>query len=230
MLLDEDPATVSQQTPLTTTKSDNKQLIHHTIGNFNITPDKLAVSRINESLSTLQQARELRVREADSALKSTTLLHLLFGVLTKQTELSRTLTTLNNHHNETISSHSSTVHASEIATLDTQKFRIAKTANDLEIESERLSSQLADLQSRLQELEQQGVEGGDNVKRGLVDDEIGLKLKVYRGLGIDIERDSEGGEYNKAIVRNGKEGDVHIVNMDGKFSRFFYANYFWNTL
>ncbi|TVY16050.1 putative kinetochore protein spc24 [Lachnellula arida] len=198
MLLDEDPAT----------------LIHHTIGNFNITPDKLAVSRINESLSTLQQARELRVREADSALK----------------KLSRTLTTLNNHHNETLSSHSSTAHASEIATLDTQKFRIAKTANDLEIESERLSSQLADLQSRLQELEQQGVEGGDNVRRGLVDDEIGLKLKVYRGLGIDIERDSEGGEYNKAIVRNGKLGDVHIVNMDGKFSRFFYANYFWNTL
>ncbi|TVY58516.1 putative kinetochore protein spc24 [Lachnellula cervina] len=198
MLLDEDPAT----------------LIHHTIGNFNITPDKLAVSRINESLSTLQQARELRVREADSALK----------------KLSRTLTTLNNHHNETLSAHSSTAHASEIATLDTQKFRIAKTANDLEIESERLSSQLADLQSRLQELEQQGVEGGDNVRRGLVDDEIGLKLKVYRGLGIDIERDTEGGEYNKAIVRNGKLGDVHIVNMDGKFSRFFYANYFWNTL
>jgi len=198
MLLDEDPAT----------------LIHHTIGNFNITPDKLAVSRINESLSTLQQARELRIREADSALK----------------KLSRTLTTLSNHHNETLSSHSSTAHASEIATLDTQKFRIAKTANDLEIESERLSSQLADLQSRLQELEQQGVEGGDNVRRGLVDDEIGLKLKVYRGLGIDIERDNEGGEYNKAIVRNGKLGDVHIVNMDGKFSRFFYANYFWTTL
>jgi len=55
MLLDEDPAT----------------LIHHTIGNFNITPDKLAVARINESLSTLQQARDLRVREAESALKST---------------------------------------------------------------------------------------------------------------------------------------------------------------
>ncbi|TVY46503.1 putative kinetochore protein [Lachnellula occidentalis] len=198
MLLDEDPAT----------------LIQHTIGNFNITPDKLAVSRINESLSTLQQARELRIREADSALK----------------KLSRTLTTLNNHHNETLSSHSATAHASEIATLDTQKFRIAKTANDLEIDSERLSSQLADLQSRLQELEQQGVEGGDNVRRGLVDDEIGLKLKVYRGLGIDIERDNEGGEYNKAIVRNGKLGDVHIVNMDGKFSRFFCANYFWTTL
>lgn len=54
MLLDEDPAT----------------LIRHTIGNFNIVPDKSAVARINESLSTLQQARDLRVREAEGALKS----------------------------------------------------------------------------------------------------------------------------------------------------------------
>ncbi|CZR62273.1 probable SPC24 Outer kinetochore protein-part of Ndc80p complex [Phialocephala subalpina] len=197
MLLDEDPAT----------------LIHHTIGNFNIQPDKLAVSRINESLSTLQQARELRAREAESALK----------------KLSRTLTTLNNHHLETLSSHSSTAHASEIATLDTQKFRIAKTANDLEIESERLSSQLADLQARLQELELQGVDGGDNARRGLVDDEITLKLKIYRGLGIDIEKDKSG-EYSKAIIHNEKKGDVNVVSLDNKFSRYFYANYFWQQL
>lgn len=144
-------------------------------------------------------------------------------------ELSRTLTTLNSHHLETISSHSSAAHASEIATLDTQKFRIAKSASDIEIESERLSSQLADLQARLQELEVQGVEGGDNARRGLVDDEISLKLKVYRGLGIEIERDDDG-EYTKAVVRSGRKGDVHVVNMDNKFSRFFYANYFWQTL
>ena len=73
------------------------------------------------------------------------------------------------------------------------------------------------------------MDGGDNVRRGLVDDEISLKLKLYRGLGIDIER-NEDGEYSKAIVRNGRKGDVHVVNMDSKFSRFFYANYFWQTL
>merc|ERR1711939_91652 len=52
MLPDEDPTT----------------LIRHTIENFNIQPDKHAVARVNESLSTLQQARDLRVREAESAL------------------------------------------------------------------------------------------------------------------------------------------------------------------
>ena len=63
----------------------------------------------------------------------------------------------------------------------------------------------------------------------MVDDEISLKLKVYRGLGIDIERDDDG-EYSKAIIRNAKKGDVNIVNIDNKFSRFFYANYFWQQL
>ncbi len=170
------------------------------------------------------------MREAESALKSTASLPAPKPRSWLWTELSRTLTTLNNHHLETLSSHSSTAHASEIATLDTQKFRIAKTANDLEIESERLSSQLVDLQARLQELELQGVDGGDNARRGLVDDEITLKLKVYRGLGVDVEKDRESGEYSKAVIHNGRKGDVNIVNLDNKFSRYFYANYFWQQM
>ncbi len=67
------------------------------------------------------------------------------------------------------------------------------------------------------------------MRRGLIDDEISLKLKVYRGLGIDIERDGDG-EYRKAVIRNLGKGDVNIVNVDPKFSRFFYANYFWQQL
>jgi kinetochore protein Spc24, fungi type len=51
------------------------QLIHHTINNFNIAPDKTAITRIHDSLSTLRQARELRMREAESSLKSESLKH-----------------------------------------------------------------------------------------------------------------------------------------------------------
>jgi kinetochore protein Spc24 len=76
----------------------------------------------------------------------------------------------------------------------------------------------------------QGVDGGENARRGLVDDEITLKLKIYRGMGIDIEKDKESGEYNKAIIHNEKKGDVNIVNLDNKFSRYFYANYLWQQL
>ena len=56
-----------------------------------------------------------------------------------------------------------------------------------------------------------------------------LKLKVYRSLGIDVDLDGSGA-YSKATIRNTQKGDVHVVNIDPKFSRFFYANYFWQTL
>ncbi|KOS21390.1 putative kinetochore protein [Escovopsis weberi] len=199
MLLAEDPAT----------------LIGHTINNFNIQPDKLAVARVTESLSTLQQARELHVRAAESNLK----------------KLARQLNTVNAQHSELAASHSSSDHASSIARLDTDKFRTAKAASDAEMEAERLAQQATDLAARLQELELQGVEGSEEGRRrDPVDDEVLLRLKVYRSLGIDIERDDKDGEWARAVVRNDRKGDVHVVNMDKKFSRFFYANYFWGTL
>jgi kinetochore protein Spc24 len=57
-----------------------------------------------------------------------------------------------------------------------------------------------------------------------------LKLKLYRTLGIDVEADKTTGEYNKAVVRNAAKGDVHVVQIDPKFSRQFYTNYFWRTM
>ncbi|KAI9731161.1 MAG: kinetochore-associated Ndc80 complex subunit spc24 [Cirrosporium novae-zelandiae] len=198
MLLDEDPAT----------------LIHHTIGNFNIQPDRLALGRITESLSALQQARDLRVREAESALR----------------KLSRNLSTLESHHNETVTNHDNSQHATQIVELDTQKFRIAKAASDLEIEAERLEQELQGLKERLQDLEIQGVEGDESARavREMEDATI-LKLKVYRSLGIDVEAD-KAGNFSKAVIRNTQKGDVHVVNIDPKFSNFFYANYLWNTM
>lgn len=58
---------------------------------------------------------------------------------------------------------------------------------------------------------------------------IRLKLKVYRSLGIDIDPAGTG-SYDRATIRNTQKGDVHVVNIDPKFSRFFYANYFWQTM
>ncbi|KAK9776654.1 putative Kinetochore protein Spc24 [Seiridium cardinale] len=201
MILEEDPAA----------------LIRHTIHNFNIQPDRVAISRIHDSLSTLQSARDLRINDSSSQLK----------------RLTRTLSILNSQHEELVSQHSSTAHASEIARLDTQKFRIAKACSDLEMEGERLASAAADLGARLAELESQGVEGDatENARRkDPVEDEVLLRLKVYRSLGIEIERDGKDGEFARAVIRNDRKGDVHVVNIDKNFSRFFYANYFWNTL
>ena len=76
-------------------------------------------------------------------------------------ELTRNLNTLTSQHSETVSSHSSTSHASQIVELDTHKFRIAKAASDLEIEGERLEAELGTTKGRLQELDTQGVEGDE---------------------------------------------------------------------
>jgi hypothetical protein len=80
------------------------------------------------------------------------------------TELSRSLTTMSNQYNDTLASHNDIDHASQIVELDTQKFRIAKAASDLEIEGERLEQELKGLRGRLQELELQGVEGDEQAR------------------------------------------------------------------
>ena len=56
-----------------------------------------------------------------------------------------------------------------------------------------------------------------------------LKLKVYRSLGIDAEPDAAG-NFTKAVIRNRQKGDVHVVNIEPRFSRFFYADYFWRGM
>ena len=86
------------------------------------------------------------------------------SLLSHRAELTRNLNTLSSQHAETVSSHSSTSHASQVVELDTQKFRIAKATSDLEIEGERLEAELEGLKARLQELDLQGVEGDEMEK------------------------------------------------------------------
>jgi kinetochore protein Spc24, fungi type len=139
---------------------------------------------------------------------------------------------LSSQHAETVSSHSSASHAARIVELDTQKFRIAKTASDLEIENERLEAELENLKSRLQEIDMQGVDGGGDANRATktsAENEIVLKLKIYRMFGIDIQPD-EAGNFTKAVIRNTAKGDVHVVDINPKFSRYYYAKYFWSTM
>lgn len=119
------------------------------MSNFNIAPDKAALSRVNDSLSTLQQSRDLRIRDADTILR----------------KLSRQLATLESQRKEVVSGHDNGRHASEIVQLDTRKFRIAKQASELEVESERLEAELERLKHRLANLDEQGVEGDENTRR-----------------------------------------------------------------
>lgn len=80
-------------------------------------------------------------------------------------KLSRQFGTLSSQHKEMITGHDSSRHASEIVELDTKKFRVAKQASELEVETERLEAEHSRLKIRLNELEEQGVEGDETTRR-----------------------------------------------------------------
>ncbi|KAF2736739.1 kinetochore protein-like protein spc24 [Polyplosphaeria fusca] len=196
---------------------DPASLISQCTKNFKFDGDRDSLLRISDSLSTLSSFRSQHL----SALSSTL------------SKLSRQHQTLSSTHNITLSSHNPTTHASDILRLDTEKFKIAKQASDLEIEGERLQSEMGRLGGVLGELEEEGVEGGAERERGaggVEDDATVLKLKVYRTLGIDVEADRMTGQYTKAVIRNAAKGDVHVVNIDGSLSQHFYRNYFWQKI
>ncbi|THW85347.1 kinetochore protein-like protein spc24 [Aureobasidium pullulans] len=191
---------------------DPVTLIRQTTRNFHTDSDLQAISRIASSLSTLRSARSLRLNAQQTQLS----------------QLSRRAHHLRTTHDAEISRHDPAAHASDILALDTEKFRVAKAANELEIEGERLGSEVYGLKKQLQKLEEQGdeVESAENK----AEDEVVLKLGVYRSLGIDAEQDHNTGDFTRAVIRNTAKGNVNVVNLDSKFDRFFYANHFWNSM
>ena len=121
----------------------------------------------------------MRIREAESALRST---HILYRSIVdtdgKTAELSRNLATISSQHNENLAANNSADHASHIVELDTRKFRIAKAASDLEIESERLEQELEGLKGRLHELDIQGVEGSESAKTRREQDDPTMQVSI----------------------------------------------------
>ncbi|KAF3042314.1 kinetochore-associated Ndc80 complex subunit spc24 [Didymella keratinophila] len=191
---------------------DPAALISQCTSHFKIANDTASLLRISDSLSTLSQFRTQHLQSLQSSIS----------------QLLRTHQTLSANHSHTLSQYNPTNHAAEILRLDTEKFKIAKQASDLEIEGERLQQERERLSGVAQDLEAEGVEGGEREKAESED--ATMQLKLYRTLGIDVEADPTTGQYNKAVIRNAAKGDVHVVNIDPKFSRHFYTNYFWRTM
>lgn len=129
-------------------RTDTPQLISQCTSHFKIANDTASLLRINDSLSTLSQFRSQHLQSLKSNLA----------------QLSRTHQTLSANHNHTLSQHNPTNHAAEILKLDTEKFKIAKQASDLEIEGERLQQERDRLAGVAADLEAEGVEGGEREK------------------------------------------------------------------
>jgi kinetochore protein Spc24 len=169
VLFDEDPVVVR---PPTTSYSTTKtftnnppQLISETTNQFHIAPDKDSLSRISTSLSALGSNRTSRLTAQQNALKS----------------LSRRLNNLHSQHEYEENRHDAGKHASEILALDAEKFRVAKSAYDVEVEGERLEGELAGLKAQLETLEREGVEGGRRGSESEGDEVLYVVLRFALG-------------------------------------------------
>ncbi|KAH0612633.1 uncharacterized protein H6S33_009013 [Morchella sextelata] len=186
------------------------KLIGHCIENFNISGDMESLAKCKGDLSKVADMRGKILDDSRNTLRA----------------LARKMDIAKQSMEASVAAASKKEHGAKMIQLDREKFSLAKNINELESSSHHLESQLARLK---EELEQ--VDGEDAMANAMMEAEDGtlLKLKVYRSLGIDIQEDGAGG-YNKAVIRNSAKGDVHVVNIEKKFSQYFYANYFWNTM
>ena len=156
--------TNTQKTHLSNTSS---QLISETTNQFHIAPDKDSLARISSSLSALGSNRSSRLAAQQNALKS----------------LSRRLNNLHSQHEYEENRHDAGKHASEILALDAEKFRVAKSAYDVEVEGERLEGELAALKAQLDTLDREGVEGGRRGSESEGDEVLYVqnKMRVFEG-------------------------------------------------
>jgi len=141
---------------------DPAALIAQCTKNFKTSPDHSSLLRIRDSLSSISQIRTSHLSDLSSTLQ----------------KLARQHQTLASTHNITVSQHNPTSHAAEILRLDTEKFKIAKQASDLEIEGERLQSELSRLGNVLAELEVEGVEGVER-ERGAEEDATVYVVPIF---------------------------------------------------
>lgn len=149
-------ATKQKQPPKYPSANPRPQLIAQCTSHFKLDSDRASLLRISDSLSTLSSFRQQHLSSLQSTLS----------------RLSRTHKTLASNHNHTLSQHNPTTHAAEILRLDTEKFKTAKQASDLEMEGERLEAEMARLSGVLAELELEGVEGVEREKTGQDDQTV----------------------------------------------------------
>ncbi|KAF2225069.1 hypothetical protein BDZ85DRAFT_88034 [Elsinoe ampelina] len=186
---------------------DPVTLIRQTTLNFHTHSDLSSLSRISTSLSTLRSARSLRLDTQRSKLAS----------------LSRQLRSAEQTHQDALENHDASGHAQEVLRLDTEKFRVAKGVSEIRGECERREGEVRGLRRVVEGLDAEGKRGDEGEE-----DEAVLRLRVYRGLGVDVERDEEGG--GRAVVRNRARGDVRIVDVGDGVGRGFYVEHIWGCL
>jgi len=188
------------------------ELIKETTNGFQISQDIQAISRIQDTIRATALLRKKKLDASRDVLRS----------LSRSFELSKS--TAESSRN----SQARAEHPTIMLSLDREKFGLAKNLNELESSVHVMESTLSRLKEELEQLDTEDVTSA--VGSMSMQDPTLLRLKVYRMMNIDLAEDDTG-KISKLIVRSvGKESDVHVVNVENKYSPYFYANYLWDLL
>ena len=169
--------------------------------------DMASLERISSSVATLRSARTMRLAHQRSRAAAT----------------SRRLAGAQAARDDALAAHDPAAHEERMFTLDRAKFRAAKGASEAGAECERKEAEVRGLRRVVDDM------AGPGVERGEAEEVDVLRLRVYRGLGIEAEPD-ETGVYGRAVVRNRQRGDVTVVSLQEGRDRAFYAGHLWSCL
>ncbi|KAG4301569.1 hypothetical protein PCANB_001749 [Pneumocystis canis] len=188
-----------------------QELIQSTLSGFQISLDLQSISRIQDTFRETCKNRDIKQQNSKAILK----------VLQRELELSKSLALTSQN------SPSRAKHTSVMLAMDRDKFSLAKNINELESSIHTMDATYSRLKEELELLESEDIM--KDTQELMTDDSTLLRLKIYRTLGIDLFEDDVG-NYTKVIIRNKNNNDVHVVNIEPRYSYFFYSNYFWDLI
>ncbi|KAJ3192237.1 kinetochore-associated Ndc80 complex subunit spc24 [Irineochytrium annulatum] len=112
-------------------------------------------------------------------------------------------------------------HQRRMAALDNDKYSKAKGIRGLEEELERLEARRRELASELAKVAEQEKKYDE-----MPPPDDAVKLTIYKNLGIHLITD-DNDKVVECRVHSQFKNDVETLQVNDKFSRFFYANSLW---
>lgn len=206
-------------------EEEPREFLSSLIKNFELS-DTRQISRINDSLRTLSTARAKEQDTVRSTLR----------------QISRKSDFAEQSLKETEKAHREANHPERMTRLDREKFALGKAVNELESKAHSLEGRLARLREQARNVEEE-----DPYERALGEQEqVLLRLMLYRSLGIELEGDGAGG-FSRATVGklwewrlggiyaddgvvNEKKSDIQTIKITNKLPPNYYANQFWRAM
>ncbi|KAJ3293161.1 kinetochore-associated Ndc80 complex subunit spc24 [Borealophlyctis nickersoniae] len=191
--------------PLSTDIKEALDMTQTLIDNLNVTQDAALIHSMRDLGTQTKVARETEVADAHELLKT-----LSKHLQSAKETADRPLRDLNTNH-----------HATRMFTLDKEKSTVEKEINEMDSSIEALEDELERLRRELEDVR------SEEEREANKDPDPHITLKLYREIGVDFEKDKNG-NYVKLSVRNPKDNDIRVLDIDEKYTRYFYPNLIWD--